>query len=88
MALPEISLGFGELAPPVKQQAQGVVAAAVQRVAAQGFFVIRLGRIGGVPVLFQVQAVEEQLLIGRDLGGRLAGVAGAGISGFSSGSGV
>ena len=67
----EIGLGFGELAAPVQQQAERIVAAAVKRVAAQGFLVIRLGRVGGMAILLKVQAVEKKRFICYNLGRRL-----------------
>ena len=77
-----------ELAAAQKQPAHRVVAAAVERVAPQGFLVIGLGRIGGVAILFQVQAVQEKLFVARDLCGGRAGVAGAGIARLSGRAGA
>ena len=55
-------------APAAHQQhAVGVVEAAVVRVAAQALQIVRVRRIGGMAVLFQMQAREQQLLQRGDL---------------------
>ena len=50
----EIGFGFGKFAPPVEQQAQRVVTAAIVGIAAQGFYIISFRAKGGVAILFQV----------------------------------
>ena len=77
--LAKVSFGLGKLAAAVQQQPQGVVAAAVQRVAPQSLLVVGLRSIGRVAILLQVQAVEEKLLVATGSRRRRAGVAGGGM---------
>ena len=63
----EVGLGIGKPATAQQAPADRRVAAAVARVASQGFLVVGLGGEGGVAILFEVEAVEEQLLVRGDL---------------------
>ena len=68
--LPKIGLGLRKFAAVKQQPPQGIVAAAIVGVAAQRLSVIRFGRKGRVPILLQVQAVQEQLFIRGNFGRR------------------
>ena len=71
--LAEVGFGGGEFAASQQQQAERVVAAAVERVAPQRFLVVRFRLVGRMAILFEMQPVEEQFLVGFDLGGRTGG---------------
>ena len=64
----KVGLRLGERPGVQEPAAEGGVAAAIVRVAAEGLLVVRLRRIGRVAVLLQVQPVQEEFLVRRDLG--------------------
>ena len=69
----EVLFRFGEASFADIPQAQGIVVAYVQRVAAQGFLVIVHRIVGGVAVLFQVQSREVELFGSLDFFGEQSG---------------
>ena len=80
--------GERELAALQMPEAQRVVAARVQRVAAQRFAPVERRAAGGVAILVEVQAGDEQLVGAGDVRrrGRLGG--GGGTSPFARGAGL
>ena len=82
----EGTLGQIEFAAPEAPQANRVVAAAVERIAAQRLEPVEFRRSGGVPILAQVQAGDEQLVGAGDIL-RVGGL-GGGFGGIVSLSGL